>query len=522
MRISISIKENGANAINLIPDTTVIYSIPEKSQLLTTTVRPSLTSTSPPSSGFSLKSLGGDYFRKLFPVISADSIPSWASSNSGQLVAAGGAAIILLDRLQTASDLSSLCEEQAKNITMLSAQLQTASAPAKNEEPPQLNEASPQLKELQARLEALTTEFEARGAEIGRLTAATQQLQRELALPPQEAVQGQMQRDLADKEAALELLQIQLLSSQQRGAQSERAQEQLLSAVRELLVARGLLAQGLANMLLPGSAADSLRELALQPAAPSPAALALEEAETQLAQLRQQTRTELEQQARQILALQSQQAADRQAAASLETTLQEQTARAAQLESALQQSQRALISSQAQAEEARLEVQGLRQRLQAAEQSPAEGELESKLQAARAMTKELSQKLQAKERQLEERDRKLGEELLEGQRDRQRLQEELDLLRLQLARPAPEELPDPEPAKKHRLAAKVAAKKPSGEGLLGELKALKPYQIRSMTKKDLETSLAKLGTHTNAAGLQTSLLLKAELAALLEARLSEL
>jgi hypothetical protein len=57
---------------------------------------------------------------------------------------------------------------------------------------------------------------------------------------------------------------------------------------------------------------------------------------------------------------------------------------------------------------------------------------------------------------------------------------------------------------------------------VGDLKALKPYQVRSMTKKELEASLSSLGTDTNAAGIPTHQLLKAELAQLLENRLAQL
>lgn len=239
-----------------------------QSKLLTTTVRSLAESTES-------RSAGSNAFKKIFqfneniiPNIAAlyNSLPNWVTSYSGQIFAAGCSVIILADRLAVGSDLTVLCEEQAKNITILSAQVQSLSKSAADLDTPANTTSigvaeSAQTGELQSRLQQLSTSFDERGAEIQRLRNAMEELKRDILkqVPTPLTASSLLLRDLSYKNQQLET-QVNRFK-----ADAERYQlsvKQLMDATKTFLVKKNLLAQGLVNMLLPSTAAEVLLQAA--------------------------------------------------------------------------------------------------------------------------------------------------------------------------------------------------------------------------------------------------------------------
>ena len=239
-----------------------------QSKLLTTTVRSLAESTES-------RSAGSNAFKKIFqfneniiPNIAAlyNSLPNWVTSYSGQIFAAGCSVIILADRLAVGSDLTVLCEEQAKNITILSAQVQSLSKSAADLDTPANTTSigvaeSAQTGELQSRLQQLSTSFDERGAEIQRLRNAMEELKRDILkqVPTPLSSNSLLLRDLSYKNQQLET-QVNRFK-----ADAERYQlsvKQLMDATKTFLVKKNLLAQGLINMLLPSTAAEVLLQAA--------------------------------------------------------------------------------------------------------------------------------------------------------------------------------------------------------------------------------------------------------------------
>ena len=311
----------------------------DQSKLLTTTIR-FLNSDAESSS------VGGNTFKKLFqvnenlaPNFAAiyDSLPNWLTSYSGQIFAAGFSAIILADRLTVGSDLSALCEEQAKNITLLTTQLQSLSKSSVSLDVPANSTSSIATSstlngELQSRLEQLSESFEERGLEIQKLRNAIEELQRDILtqappIPSSITTNSPLLRDLSSKNQQLETQVTRFKADAERYQQSVK---QLMDATKTFLVKKNLLAQGLVNMLLPSTAADVLLQAADKPTDPK-ADKDLNELQNKL----QQAASEIAgaQDQKQQLALQLQQSKDQ---------LKQQSSSWQQREEALTQKQKEL------------------------------------------------------------------------------------------------------------------------------------------------------------------------------------
>lgn len=236
----------------------------EQSKLLTTTVRSSNKVLSSAQSNSFLKEVFPDqqkFLDNLSGIISG--IPAFVTSYSAQLFAAGASAIVLADRLQTASDLAVIVEEQARNITLLSEQLKSIRDKGLNDTPTTAFSADipyPLTEQLQYRLEQLSNRFEERGKEIQRLQNTLQKLKEESTVQPERP--SKVTESSHQFKGIIEKLETESLRYKNSAERNQQSVKQLLDAVKILLVKKKLLAQGLANMLLPSTAAETLLTLA--------------------------------------------------------------------------------------------------------------------------------------------------------------------------------------------------------------------------------------------------------------------
>lgn len=151
-------------------------------------------------------------------------------------------------------------------------------------------------------------------------------------------------------------------------------------------------------------------------------------------------------------------------------------------------------------------------------------EMNQKLDAAKSMTKELNSQLMAKEQELGARELKLSTTLKSKETANEVLQKELDetkalleksLEAAILAAQMEASIPEKKKGKPKKSKFPDDGLQLSKEELVASLKALKPYQIRSMTKKKLESLLITLDVPLERQ------LAKTELFALLEGCLEE-